>query len=172
MLSYYCLSSHNYRTTVRNVLHLILCTHEHIRSRTVTPYQRSRGGCELFDRNRKCVGAVPIHFQLELNTQGGLIVFTDKNVWEWSQANVGAIPRKLFADIYWYGILFSFQCRAFVFWILFKQFSDGLEHCPLGSILEITKRTHSVAYRWSSRKTYGLRIRRVYHLVSQFVWKG
>jgi hypothetical protein len=72
MLIYYCLSRQNYRNSGPNVLHLILCTNGHVRSWTVTPYQRSRVDYELFDRNQKCVGEVTLRFQLELNTQGVL----------------------------------------------------------------------------------------------------
>jgi len=34
MLNYDCLSGHSYRTSVRNVLYLILCTHGHMEYHT------------------------------------------------------------------------------------------------------------------------------------------
>lgn len=36
--------------------------------------QKSQCGCEWFGRLKKCIGEVPIHFQLELNTPGILSV--------------------------------------------------------------------------------------------------
>ena len=58
------------------------------------------GGCEWFDGHQKCVGEVSLHFQLELNTLGSLSVHADKNLKGYGLANVGAVPLKLFVDIY------------------------------------------------------------------------
>jgi hypothetical protein len=37
-------------------------------------------GCESSNRQRKCVGKVPLHFKLELNTVGPLCVASDINL--------------------------------------------------------------------------------------------
>ena len=42
----------------------------HIRSWTVAPFQRSRGGCAWFDRHHKCAGKMSLYFQLQL-VRGG-----------------------------------------------------------------------------------------------------
>jgi hypothetical protein len=38
------------------------------------------GGCEWFDRHKKHIGEVYLHFQLELNALGVLSVLIDKNL--------------------------------------------------------------------------------------------
>ena len=57
----------------QNVLHLNPCTHGHVWSWTVAPFQRSRGSCEWFDRHQNCAGEVSLHFKLKLNTLGVLV---------------------------------------------------------------------------------------------------
>ena len=59
-------------------------THGQIRSWTVALFQRSRV-CKWFDRHKKYVGDGSLRFQIELSSQGCLIVPTDKNLKDWSQ---------------------------------------------------------------------------------------
>ena len=64
-------------------------------------FQRSRGGCEWFDKLQNYVGEVFLHFEIERNSLSLHGVPTDKNVKDWGRAKVGAVPRRLlFADIY------------------------------------------------------------------------
>ena len=53
------------------ICHLNQCTRGHVRTWTVAPFQRSRGGRAWFDRHQKCVGKMSLHFQLQLVTGGG-----------------------------------------------------------------------------------------------------
>ena len=76
--------------------------YEHVWSRTVAPFQRSRGSSELFDRHKKWVGEVSI-----FNILGVLTVPTDKNIKKWGRANVGAVYRKLSV------------CRHILIWTFF-----------------------------------------------------
>ena len=49
-----------FTTNAQYVLHLSQCTHGHVWSWTVAPFQRSRGGCKWFDRHENCVGEVSL----------------------------------------------------------------------------------------------------------------
>jgi hypothetical protein len=69
-----------FTTDTQNVLHLNHCTHGHVWSLTVAPFQRSWGGCEWFDSHKKCVFEVSVNFQLELDMLGFLAVPTYTNV--------------------------------------------------------------------------------------------
>lgn len=59
-----------------------------------------RGGCEWFDRHTKCDGEVSLHFQLKLNTAGGLIIPTHNNLNDRAPVNVVAVPRELSSQTY------------------------------------------------------------------------
>ena len=62
---------------------------------TVAPFKDPGVVVSCLTRRRKCIGEVFLHFQLELNTPG-ILSFPLK---DWCWANVGALPRKVFADI-------------------------------------------------------------------------
>jgi len=51
-----------YATDAENLLHMNRRTHGHVWSRTVATFQRSRDGCEWFDRRQKCLDEVFLHF--------------------------------------------------------------------------------------------------------------
>ena len=72
-------------------------TSDHGLSRTVDGVV---GSCEWFDRHQKCVGEVPLHFELQLNTLGVFICPTVKNLKDSGQANVGPVPRIPLADMF------------------------------------------------------------------------
>jgi hypothetical protein len=95
-----------FRKNAQKILHMIQCTLWHVWSRTVTHFQRSRGVCEWFDRHRTALVKC-------LNVLGGLTVPTDKNVKDWGQANVGAVPRKINV------------CRHIWMWTLFVVLMSG-----------------------------------------------
>jgi len=76
----------------------------------VAPLQRSPSGSEWTDRHEKCFGKTCLNFQWNLNT-------VDKNLKDWSPVNLGAVPRKLFADIYWRKT-FSFLCAQLTLEVL------------------------------------------------------
>ena len=44
----------------------------------VTNLEKSQSGCKRFERHQQCVGEVPFHFQLLLNTTGVLSDTEDK----------------------------------------------------------------------------------------------
>jgi hypothetical protein len=56
----------------QNVQYLNQCMQGHIWSRTVTHFQMSWDCWKWFDRHKKCVGEVFLHFQLYLNTYAGV----------------------------------------------------------------------------------------------------
>jgi hypothetical protein len=82
-------------TGAPNILHLNQCTHGHVWSRTVAPFQRSWRTCEWFDRHQNYAGEASLRFQLQLNKLGYLSAPTNKNLKDWYRANVNAITRKL-----------------------------------------------------------------------------
>jgi hypothetical protein len=87
-------------TDAQNIFHLNQCTDWRVWSMAVAPLQRSPGGWEWSDRHEKCFGKTCLNFQWNLNT-------LDENLKDWGRVNVGAVTRKLFADIYW--------CKTFLF---------------------------------------------------------
>jgi hypothetical protein len=98
----------NFTTNAHNVLSLNHCAHWHVLSQTVLPCHRSQGGWEWRDSRKNCVGEMSLHFQSELKTLGFLSFPTDKNLKDWGPANMRAVPRKISADIYWYGLVSCF----------------------------------------------------------------
>ena len=89
-----------------NVLHLNQCTYEQFQSWTVAHFQRSRGGCEWFDRHQERVGVVSVHFQLRVIALDIWRFPTHTNLQDWVWTNVGAVYRKnVFADIRWCGVI-------------------------------------------------------------------
>jgi len=71
-------------TTNTQNINLAQCTHGHIWS------------LRMVWQTLKCFGEVSVHFQLQMNTLGCLRVPTDKNLEDWGQVNMRAVPRKLF----------------------------------------------------------------------------
>jgi hypothetical protein len=59
---------------------------------------------------KKCVEVLFI-LNLLLITLRFLSVPTDKNLKDWGQANVGAVPKRMLADIYWYERFSLLWCR-------------------------------------------------------------
>ena len=51
---------------------------EHMRTQTVTNLEKSQSGCKRFERHQQCIGEMPLHFQLQLNTTGVLSGTTEK----------------------------------------------------------------------------------------------
>jgi len=83
-----------------NVLHLNQCTYEQFQSWTVAHFQRSRSGCEWFDRHQERVGVMSVLFQLRVIALDVWRFPTHTNLHDWVWTNVGAVYRKyLFADI-------------------------------------------------------------------------
>ena len=94
-----------------------------------------------FDRHHECVGVVSFPFQLKLNMLGFLSVHADKNLKDWLRLNVGAVPRKMFAGVYWYEQLSLSWCGETtgdvypsILDTLYMIVSDGRYHTETSTI--------------------------------------
>jgi hypothetical protein len=105
-----------YQVTIYNkcseFLHLNQCTDGYVLSWIVVHFQKSRCGCEWFDRHPKYVGEVSFHFQFGLNALG--LKFSHRqNRKGLRSTRCWAVPRKLSVcghAVYWYALLSCFWC--------------------------------------------------------------
>jgi len=97
-----------YHSKCSKVPYLSKCMHGHVWSWPLAHFQRWVS-CKCSDRHKNVLVKYPSLSSRPEHTRV-LSVSTDKSLKEWAQVNLGIVPWKLFAYVYWYGLFSLFWC--------------------------------------------------------------